>query len=160
MLRHKLVSLDNQTNNTDLTCNEISLPLELIKGSIVCLSQEVKARLKQTSCSDMNCKMKRATDNHGPTDSISSYRGSSSIYPIAHFEPLSYTNSFFANIPLPSISAEGAPPIASTVSNYSALRKYSSGTLLRSLGSFVPAFRPRIFFSPRFLVFWIIASIM
>lgn len=132
------LSLYQRLESADLTFNDISMSLGLMKHCSIRLSQKVDNRLKGPPRPAMGREMDIPTEENGPLNSNTNSKQSSAIYYNAHSGPLPIPNNFFPTIPRSSIDLERVSPIFPTVSNSTTLFQHSSAIISRSLGQYCP----------------------
>lgn len=108
-------------SSDDLTIDYIQMSLDVPKHNIVCIFQEVEDWFKWPPLPATDHNMKLSVDDHGPTNSSSSYKCLPATYHTAHSVPLSFLNTPLSANPLPSISVEDSLYIRRNVSDFSAV---------------------------------------
>lgn len=138
----------------NVSINEIRISLELQKDCFSCLSQKVVFQLKEPPLSAMKRKWNILTDDHGPTNSNSSPRGSKPPIHSSYFGSLSFWNRSVSVVQTFLIGVEGVPPIPPFVSRSLILFKDPNAAPHSSfvLPTAVLGFRRRSL--PRFQELW------
>lgn len=111
ILTIKLVSISQQRDGADLTLDDICMLSNPLKYRSILLSQTKNGCLEEPFCPAINHRMDIINDDHGPTDSSSSYNWLSAPYHLAHSRLLPFPNTTFPAIPPPPIGLEAITPI-------------------------------------------------
>lgn len=137
-LSNKHISLPQRMESAALYFEHIRMSLNLLKNRSICISQGVDARLEWPSCLAMDREMDVPTDDHGPSMSNTNLRRSSTIWHIAHYEPLHFPNALFRAISLPPIGGWGVSSIPPPVPDSFALFQDASATPYGCLVPYYP----------------------